>query len=224
MALLAGRTLVVVDTETTGFDPVQGHEIIEVASVAIEDGILGREWSSLVRPSRPIPRDATAIHGITEAMTAVAPSAAEAAARLREFCDAHALGFHNVLFDLPFLQAMLRGAGQPPLLAPVIDSLGLARGLFGPGGNSLVALARRLELPAEVTHRALGDARTTARALLSLVDRWERERGGASLEEVAAASLDQVRLSRRSRPPAATAAGPDLFEGLKPASLPGPPG
>jgi len=76
--------------------------------------------------------------------------------------------FHNASFDLPFLIALLRQAGQPPLLNPIIDTLGLARGLGGPGGNSLGGLAARLGLPVETKHRALGDALTTARLFLAL--------------------------------------------------------
>lgn len=200
MPLLAGRTIVVLDTETTGFDPRQGHELVEVARVTVVDGVIRDEWSSLVRPARPIPAEASAIHGITDAMTANAPPPADVAAQLRAGCGDHPLAFHNAPFDLPFLGALLRGAGQPLFDGVVLDTLGLARGLFGSGGNSLSALARRLALPPEAAHRALGDARTTARAMLILVERWERERGATSLEEVAAASLDQVRLTRRSRP------------------------
>ena len=73
MALLTGRTLVVVDIETTGFEPQKGDEVVEVACVVVENGATAGEWSSLVRPSRPIPKDASAIHGITDDMTASAP-------------------------------------------------------------------------------------------------------------------------------------------------------
>ena len=200
MALLTGRTLVVVDIETTGFEPQKGDEVVEVACVVVENGATAGEWSSLVRPSRPIPKDASAIHGITDDMTASAPAAADVAAALRARCGDHFLAFHNAMFDLAFLRALLRGAGQPPLLSPVLDTLGLARGLFGPGGNSLGSLARKLALPFETSHRALGDARTTSRALPLLAEQWEKERGASSLEELAAASLDQVRLTRRTRP------------------------
>jgi DNA polymerase-3 subunit epsilon len=200
MGLLSGRTLIVLDTETTGFDPAEGHELVEVAAVTLEDGAIAAEWSSLIRPTRPIPPGASAVHGITDAMTAAAPDAAQVAAELRTRCAGHALGFHNAEFDLPFLRALLRGARQEPLMAPVVDTLGLARGLFGSGGNSLSALARRLSLPPETAHRALGDARTSARVLIELAARWERERNVTSFEELAAASQDQVRLTRRSRP------------------------
>jgi len=135
------------------------------------------------------------VHGITDAMVAQAPSAEGVAAELRRRCGDLTLVFHNAAFDLPFLIEMLRRAGQPPLLNPIIDTLGLARGLGGPGGNSLGALAARLGLPPEPQHRALGDARTTARLLLTLCDRWQSERGVRSLAELAAASQDMLRMS-----------------------------
>ncbi|MGH7741526.1 MAG: 3'-5' exonuclease [Candidatus Eiseniibacteriota bacterium] len=200
MGLLSGRRVMVLDTETTGFDPADGHELVEVASVMVENQAIAEEWSSLIRPARPIPPGATAVHGITDAMTASAPEAASVAAQLRARCADLALAFHNAEFDLPFLRALLRGAGQPPLVAPVVDTLGLARGLFGSGGNSLAPLARRLGLAPESAHRALADARTSARVLIELAKRWETERGVKSFDELAAISQDQVRLTRRSRP------------------------
>ena len=195
MSLLSGQHVVAVDTETTGLSPVDGHALVEVAAVAIDDAALGEGWSSLVRPGRPIPADAAAVHGITDAMVAEAPVADGVAAELRRRCGDQTLVFHNAAFDLPFLITMLRQAGQPPLLNPIIDTLGLARGLGGPGSNSLGALAARLGLPPEPQHRALGDARTTARLLVALSQRWESERGVRSLNELAAASQDMLRVN-----------------------------
>ncbi len=199
MTLLAGHDIAVVDTETTGFSPSDGTVIVEVAVVRLVDARVREElsWSSLVDIGRPIPPDATAVHGITTAMLAGAPKRAEVARRLREACGDRPLAFHNAPFDLPFLAAMLRRAGLPPLWNPVVDTLGLARGLFGPGSNSLGALAARLGLPRETAHRALGDALTTARLFLALAGRWEAERGVRSLAELAALSQDAVRVTGR---------------------------
>lgn len=207
MSLLSGQSVAVLDTETTGFDPAWGHTLIEVGCVRVENGVLGESWSSLVRPGRPIPPDATAIHGITNAMVAAAPSAGEIGARLAAAVHDRPLVIHNASFDLPFLAAMILAGGQSPLLNPVIDTLGLARGLFGPGGNSLQALASRLGLPEEPAHRALGDALTTARAFLQLADRWEREKGVGSLAELAAVSQDVLRLAARRGSAAPVVAG-----------------
>lgn len=194
--LLAG-TLQALDTETTGMSPAQGHALVEVARVAIVDGAIGETWSSLVRPGRAIPADAAAVHGITDAMVADAPVPAEVGRRLRSDCGDAVLVLHNAPFDMPFLNAMLRGAGIAALWNPVIDTLGLARGLFGTGSNSLGALATRLQLPRETAHRALGDALTTARLFLALAERWEREKGVTSLAELAGVSQDVVRLTAR---------------------------
>lgn len=194
--ILSGN-LQALDTETTGMSPAYGHALVEVARVAIVDGAIGDSWSSLVRPGRPIPPDASAVHGITDAMVADAPAPAEAARALREGCEGALLVLHNASFDLPFLHAMMRGAGIAPLWNPVLDTLGLARGLFGPGSNSLGMLAMKLGLPKEASHRALGDARTTARVALVLAERWEQERGAIGLAELAALSQDIVRTTNR---------------------------
>ena len=197
MSVLAGRTVLALDTETTGMSPADGHRLVEVARVTITDGMLTEEWSSLVNPGRAIPFDATRVHGIDDAMVAGAPRAPEVGRLLRAACADLPLVFHNASFDLPFLLHLFREAAAPPLLNPVIDTLGLARGLFGPGSKSLGALAEKLQLPAETRHRALGDTRTTARLFVELAQRWEREKGVRSLLELAAVSQDLMRVTAR---------------------------
>jgi len=197
VSLLAGHTVLAVDTETTGMSPVEGHRLVEVARVAIVDGVLGEEWSSLVDPGRAIPADAARVHGISDAMVAGAPRAPEVGRLLRAACADLPLVFHNAPFDLPFLLRLFREAGAPALLNPIIDTLGLSRGLFGPGSKSLGALAAKLSLPAETAHRALGDTRTTARLFVELAGRWEQEKGVHSLLELAAVSQDLMRATAR---------------------------
>lgn len=197
MSLLAGVTVLAVDTETTGMNPADGHRLVEVARVAVVGGALGEEWSTLMNPGRPIPPDATRVHGISDAMVASAPAAAAVGRELREALADHPLVFHNAPFDLPFLLQLFREAGAAPLLNPIVDTLGLARGLFGTGSNALGALAAKLSLPKETAHRALGDTRTTARLFVELAARWEREKGVRSLLELAAASQDVMRATAR---------------------------
>jgi len=197
VGLLTGTPLVALDTETTGMSPEAGAALVEVASVVIENGAIGATWSSLVRPGGPIPPDATRVHGITDAMVADAPEPCAIAGRLRATCGDLPLVFHNAPFDLPFLADLMRRSGERPLLNPVVDTLGLARGLFEGGGNSLGALAARLGLPPQSAHRALGDALTTAHLFLRLARRWEEERETRSLAELAAASQDVLRLTAR---------------------------
>jgi DNA polymerase-3 subunit epsilon len=197
VSLLTGVTVLAVDTETTGMSPADGHRLVEVARVAVVDGVLAEEWSSLIDPGRAIPLDATRVHGINDAMVAGAPKAPAAGRVLRAACGDLPLVFHNAPFDLPFLVQLFREAGAPPLMNPIVDTLGLARGLFGTGSNALSALATRLKLPAETAHRALGDTRTTARLFVDLAGRWESEKGVRSLLELAAASQDVMRTTAR---------------------------
>jgi DNA polymerase III subunit epsilon len=198
MPLLAGTRLAVLDTETTGMSPSAGHTIIELARVNLDEGELGESWSTLIRPGRPIPADAIAVHGITDAMVADAPTPEDVGPELLRGCAGRALVFHNASFDLPFIQALLRAAGLPPLVPPVIDTLGLARGLLKVKSNSLAALSTHFGLRVETAHRALGDALSTARLFQILAARWETERGVRSLAELAAESQDAMRVSRRS--------------------------
>jgi DNA polymerase III epsilon subunit family exonuclease len=200
VGLLSGARLVAVDTETTGMSPDAGAALVELASVTLEDGAIGEAWSSLVRPGRPIPPDATRVHGITDAMVAEAPEPCTIAGQLRSACGDLPLVFHNAPFDLPFLQDLMQRSGQPPLYNPIVDTLGLARGLFEGGGNSLGALAARFRLPAQTAHRARGDALTTAHLFLLLARRWEEDRAVRSLAELAAASQDMLRRTARRSP------------------------
>jgi len=203
VSLLAGQRVVVVDVETTGWNPTR-DAILEIACVTIDDGAIADSWSSLVQPGRPVPAEATRIHGITDAMLVSAPPPAVVAKPFRDRCGGSTIAIHNADFDLPFLEALLRRHGADPLYNPVIDTLGLARGLFGPGGNSLAELTRRHGIAHANAHRALDDARATAGLLLALAPRWESDRGTHSMAELAAASQDAIRLTgkRGSRPPA----------------------
>lgn len=176
----------------------------------IVDGVPEQGWSSLVRPTRPIPREASDIHHITDEMVRDAPEPATVAAIVSRECGSWPLVFHNATFDLPFIAALLRAGGCPPLGSPVIDTLGLARGAPDPGGgapglgeHSLGALARRFKLPLEAAHRAAGDARTTARVFGELALLWERGSAAHSVAELAAESQDVVRRTRRERGAAA---------------------
>ena len=205
MALLAGTRAIALDTETTGMSPASGATLVEVAWVRIEagrpveEGVPGARWSSLVRPGQPIPPDATRVHGITDAMVADAPPAAAIAPLLRAACADLPLVMHNAPFDLPFLQDLMRRAGQKPLDSVVVDTLGLARGLYGGGGNSLGALAARFAVRFETAHRALGDALATAEVFGRLAERWEsdKDRKVSSLAELAAVSQDEMRRTAR---------------------------
>jgi DNA polymerase III epsilon subunit family exonuclease len=192
---------VVVDVETTGWSPAN-DAIVEIARVTLEDGTITEQWTTLVQAGRPMPSEAARIHGITDAMLATAPAPSDIARPFRDGCGDDTIAIHNASFDLPFLNALLRRLGAAPIYNPVVDTLGLARGLFGSGSNALGDLVRRYGIEQGTTHRALPDALATAEVLVALAPRWEWERGVGSLDELAAASQDAIRLLTRrgSRP------------------------
>ncbi len=196
MSVLAGHRIVVIDLETTGWNAAE-DDVLEIARVTIQDGAIADCWSTLISPGRPIPVDATRVHGIGAAALTGAPPAGPVARELRGSLEGAVLSAHHAAFDLEFLKVLFRRHGAAPLRRPVVDTLGLARGLFGSGGNELAALAERHGIAHDGPHRALPDARATAALLLQLAPRWERERGVRSLAELAGASLDALRLTGR---------------------------
>jgi DNA polymerase-3 subunit epsilon len=193
--MLAGRRLVVLDTETTGMSPDAGDRLVEVAYVAIEDGRIGASGSSLVQPGRDIPIGATRVHGIDAGMVKDAPGYPTVGKMLREAIGDAPAVFHNYPFDLPFLIVLFREAGVPRLDTPVIDTLGLARMMPRVGSNSLGPLAQRLGIEPGTAHRALGDARTTAEVFLALAAMWAKDRPETTLAQLAGDSQDAMRVS-----------------------------
>lgn len=192
--LLAGCTVMVVDTETTGFDPAKGDRIVQVACLPVVDGVPGEAWTSHVNPGRPIPPDASRVHGITDAHVRTAPTYAEIAPVLRERIGDHWLAFHNAHFDVPFLRHLFESTGVRPLTAPTLDTLGLARRLRPGRDNSLRALAPEVKMvQADGRHEAGSDTRITAALLGRFLAALQAAQPHEPLAQLAARSLDDSR-------------------------------
>jgi len=95
---------VVVDLETTGLSPRQGHRIIEIGAVAVENGAVVGEFTTLIDAGVPIPIEVQAIHGITDEMLEGSPKPEEALSRFREFIGDSVLVAHNAAFEVTFLR------------------------------------------------------------------------------------------------------------------------
>ena len=176
--LLTSLTYVVFDTETTGLEPENGDEIVQIAALRIVNGQLqdGEAFESLVHPGRPIPASSTAIHGIDDSMVAKAPPISEAGSRFHSFCEDAVLVAHNAPFDMAFLRRHERAIGAR-FENPVLDTVLLSATLFGQSDvHTLDALSERLgvEIPAAARHTALGDARATATAFLKMLPMLEK--------------------------------------------------
>lgn len=186
---LAEIPFVVVDVETTGGHP-PGDRIIEIAAVRMRGRRIEGEWSTLVDPGRAIPGFVQRLTGIDGRMTAIAPPFE---AVVDPFLDA--LGgcpfvAHNATFDWRFVNAELLRVRGARLTNAKLCTVRLARRLLPHvRRRNLDALAHLFGVPVDGRHRALGDARATARILARLLDVAE-ERGvenEAALAELAGA-------------------------------------
>lgn len=156
-------TFTAFDFETTGLHPAKDR-IVEIGAVRVRGGVIGETFHTLVNPGIPIPPDATAIHGITDADVASKPSIAEAFPDFLGFIAGTVLFAHNALFDMRFLQQVLRVHDLPDHALPVLDTLAFARRVFpGRYSYSLQNLAAWLGLDARAAHSALDDALVCAR-------------------------------------------------------------
>jgi len=149
---------IVLDTETTGLVPAEGHRIVEIGALEMINHMpTGKTFHVYINPERPIDPDAMAIHGITDERVAGEPVFAEIADAFIEFIGDSKLVIHNASFDMGFINAEFERLGQPQLPADrAIDTLALARRKFPGAQNSLDALCRRFNI--DNSHRELHGA------------------------------------------------------------------
>ncbi len=172
---------IVLDTETTGLSPQQGHRLIEIGCIELEDMIpTGRHFHSFVHPDRDIEPEAEKVHGISIAFLHDKPRFHETHVcdAFLEFIGDAPLIAHNAKFDRGFVDHEL-GLAKRAITGPDrwIDTLGLAQKKFPGMYNSLDALCKRFKISLEgrEKHGALIDAHLLAAVYLEL--RGGRERG-----------------------------------------------
>jgi DNA polymerase-3 subunit epsilon len=166
---------IVLDTETTGLDPAQGHRIIEIGGIELVNRRqTAQQFHVYLQPDRAIDAEAIKVHGITSEFLADQPRFAEVADRFLDFVRGAELIIHNAAFDLGFLNHELQrcGRGQPKLeeLCTVADTLLLARQRHPGQRNSLDALCKRYNIDnaQRSLHGALLDAEILADVYLAM--------------------------------------------------------
>lgn len=172
---------IVLDTETTGLDPKEGHRVVEIGAVELLNHIpTGRVFHEYINPERDMPAEAEKIHGISEAFLADKPVFAAITDAFLTFLDEDSqreavpgtLVIHNAAFDMKFLNSELARLGHPAIDDDrVIDSLQLARQRFPGAPASLDALCRRFDVDgsARTKHGALLDSELLAEVYLGLI-------------------------------------------------------
>lgn len=160
---------VVLDTETTGLDPAQGHRVIEIGCVEIDNRKLtGRHFHCYLNPDREIDAGALEVHGLSSHFLADKPRFHQIESEFLEFIDGSELVIHNAPFDIGFLDHELRStksaAQQISSFCGVLDSLLLAREKHPGQRNSLDALCKRygVDNTQRQLHGALLDAEILA--------------------------------------------------------------
>jgi DNA polymerase III subunit epsilon len=120
---------IVIDTETTGLDPLSGHRVVEIGAVELVDHApTGRTFHCYLNPERAMPADAIAVHGLTSEFLADKPPFDHVADDFLAFVGDAPLVAHNAGFDIVFLNAELKRAAKPPIATErVVDTLVLAR-------------------------------------------------------------------------------------------------
>lgn len=164
---------IVLDTETTGFEPEDGDRIVEIGAVELVNHVpTGRTFHEYLNPQRSMPQEAFEVHGLGDDFLADKPLFATVADKFLEFIADAKLVIHNASFDMKFLNAELRWIGKP--LIPTdqaIDTLAIARRRFPGSPASLDALCRRfgIDNSNRTLHGALLDSEILAEVYLELI-------------------------------------------------------
>ena len=164
---------IVLDTETTGLDPAEGHRIIEIGCVELINYLpTGRVYQTYINPERDVPLEASAISGIKTDFLKPFPIFANIVDDFLAFLGEDKLVIHNAAFDLKFLNAEFGRLNHPPFLPHrATDTLKIARTKFPGSPASLDALCRRfqIDLSSRTKHGALVDCELLAKVYLELI-------------------------------------------------------
>lgn len=195
---------IVLDTETTGFDPLTGHRVVEIGCIELFNHVAtGNEFHAYLNPERDMPAEAEAVHGLSTAFLADKPLFAAIADDMVAFIGDSPIIAHNASFDMNFINAELKRVGRPTIATErVLDTVGLARRKFPGAQASLDALCRRFQIDtsAREKHGALFDAQLLSKVYLELVGGREPGLAFAAVETV---SVQQVSTDRIVRAPRA---------------------
>jgi DNA polymerase-3 subunit epsilon len=164
---------IALDTETTGFEPTQGHRLVEIGCIELLNHIpSGRVFHTYINPEREVPQDAYAVHGLSYDFLKAHPPFREVGDAFLGFIEDAPLVIHNAKFDMKFLNAELKTHDWPELsFNRTIDTLIMARKKFPGSPASLDALCKRfgVDNKARDKHGALLDAELLAQVYLELI-------------------------------------------------------
>lgn len=163
---------IILDTETTGLDPANGHRIVEIGALEMRNKVLtGNKFHYYVNPERDMPSEAYRIHGISGEFLKDKPLFSVIADELLEFIGSSKLVIHNAVFDIKFLNHELSLINKTSLdIARTIDTLTISRKLFPGAKVNLDALCKKFNIDNSIRkfHGALKDAALLAEVYVEL--------------------------------------------------------
>lgn len=165
---------IVLDTETTGFEPAEGHRIVEIGAIELLNHMpTGRVYHQYINPERAMPKEAFEVHGLGDDFLRDKPPFAAVGTAFLDFIGAKSrLVIHNAAFDMKFLNAELSWASLPIIaMDRALDTVAIARRKFPGSPASLDALCRRFAIDnsARDKHGALLDSELLAEVYLELI-------------------------------------------------------
>lgn len=195
---------IVLDTETTGFEPSEGHRLVEIGCVELVNHLpTGRTFHEYLNPERDVPPDAARIHGLTTEFLQDKPLFTEKVGDFMEFIGDAKLVIHNAEFDMKFLNAELKGAGFPSLsMKRVVDTLMMARTKYPGQPANLDSLCRRFKIDnsSRTFHGALLDSELLAEVYLELLGGRQHGLGLAGANAAASSAQLNATIKRQDRP------------------------
>lgn len=175
---------IVLDTETTGFEPNEGDRIVEIGAVELFNHLpTGKTFHVYINPERSMPQGAFEVHGLGDDFLKDKPLFRAVGQPFLDFIGEAKLVIHNAAFDMKFLNAELGWLGLPPIpWDRAIDTLAIARRRFPGAPASLDALCRRfgIDNSARTLHGALLDSEILAEVYLELIGGRQPDFGLAS--------------------------------------------
>ena len=194
---------IVLDTETTGLDPIRGDRLVEIGCVELVNRFpTGRTFHYYVNPERDMPAEAYAVHGLSEEFLKDKPLFADIAEDFLTFIGDAPLVIHNASFDASFINAELKRLGRGVLASDrLFDTLMLARRKHPGGSNRLDDLCARyaIDNSRRTKHGALLDAEILAEVYLELIDARQAKLGLGEQAERRGADNTAIEITIRVR-------------------------
>lgn len=195
---------IVLDTETTGFEPSEGHRIVEIGAVELFNHMpTGNTYHQYINPERAMPREAFEVHGLGDDFLRDKPVFKEIGRAFLDFIGDAKLVIHNAAFDVKFLNFELKLIGLPSIeWSRAIDTLAIARQKFPGSPASLDALCRRfgVDNSSREKHGALLDSEILAEVYLELIGGRQPDFGLASQPAKSASQTNAQDDDWRPRP------------------------